>query len=136
MDGRPLSDGQRKVLEREVRFRQERRARIEKFKTDQEAGVATSKPVPSGRTDVVGKVVSRKLVDTKFGRQAKILVESDDGWRLWVSEPSMKGKDGSRREAAVGDRIKMTTTVEPSRDDPQFGFGSRPSKAEIIDVDG
>lgn len=81
--------------------------------------------VPQGRFVLTGKVISRKVRDTEFGPVWKITIENSAGWRVWVSEPSSITTE-------VGDQVKLTATVTASNDDPSFGFGKRPAKAEVL----
>lgn len=60
------------------------------------------------------------------GMIAKITVDSDDGYRLWGTCPS------AIRPAAPGMRIEFHARLEPSDDDPTFGFWSRPTKAVVL----
>ena len=59
-----------------------------------------------------------------------MLVRDESGFKVWCSLPSSigAGADGAQK----GSRVSFTVTIEPSRDDPKFGFGKRPAKFEII----
>ena len=81
-------------------------------------------PVVEGRHEVVGTVVTIKTIetDTSFhygddGVRTKALIRLDDGAKVW----------GSRfANIEKGDRVRFTATFTPSKDDPKFGFYSRP----------
>lgn len=85
--------------------------------------------VPEGRIKVTGKVLSIKEVDGQFGLQIKMLVQSDEGWKVWGTLPSSLG------DARVGTVVTFIGTVSASNDDPVFGFFSRPIKGEILKTD-
>jgi len=83
-------------------------------------------PLTAGRQALAGTLVSTKFVDGYYGSTFKMLVKLDDGNKVFGTVPS--GLD-----AEPGSRIEFTATVEPSRDDPHFGFFSRPTKAKNIE---
>ena len=105
-----------------------------------EAGVT----VPTGKTTVTGVVVSIKAKETFYTYSGevtlKMLVESDEGYRVWGSVPrSLEGgsdfRDGQYvavRGVEEGDTVTFTATLEPSDSDPLFGFFKRPTKAKIL----
>jgi hypothetical protein len=81
-------------------------------------------PVVEGRHEVVGTVLTIKQVETETsfhygddGVRTKALIRLDDGAKVW----------GSRfANIEKGDRVRFTATFTPSKDDPKFGFYSRP----------
>ena len=79
-------------------------------------------PCPTGRIVVTGTVLSTKGQDSPWGYTIKMLVRDDSGFKVWCTVPV---NDSSLDK---GDRISFTVSVEPSRDDPKFGFGKRPAK--------
>ena len=94
---------------------------------EREAEAAAALPIPAtkGRVTVDGIIVSRKLVEGYYGNAIKIIVKSDDGWKVYGTEPSSV-------EAKVGDRIRFDAAITVSDDDPKFGFFKRPTKAEVV----
>jgi hypothetical protein len=82
-------------------------------------------PITDARIEIVGMVLTTKLQDSDFGSTWKMLVRADAGWKIWVTCPGNPLK---------GDRVKFFAKIQPSRDDPKFGFGSRPTKFEIIET--
>lgn len=98
-------------------------ARDAQRKADQEANC---KPAPEGRMVVKGKVISTKCQEGQYGYEYKMLVESVDGWRVWLTVPSSLGT------IEKGWELEFTATIKPSDEDKFFAFGSRPSKASII----
>ena len=76
---------------------------------------------PTGRVIVTGTVLSTKWQESDFGGSMKMLVRDDSGFKVWCTIPSSENVE-------KGDKITFTVSVEPSRDDPKFGFGKRPAK--------
>jgi hypothetical protein len=54
-----------------------------------------------------------------------MLVKDDRGFRVYGTVP------GDIIGVANGDRVRFDAAVEPSKDDPKFGFYKRPTKATI-----
>ncbi len=86
---------------------------------------ASAADCPTGRVVIVGRVLSMRDQFTDYGEVTKMLVKHESGFKVWATCP------GSL-DCQKGDTIQFTATVEPSRDDPKFGFGKRPTKAEVI----
>lgn len=84
-------------------------------------------PVVEGRGVITGTVRSIKSVDTDFGTTFKIVVEDDRGFRLYGTVPNVILDD-----VEAGSRVEFTARAEASKNDPAFGFYSRPSKARIV----
>ena len=93
------------------------------------AEVAAAAPVPAfgGRATITGKVLSTKVVESQFGAVTKMLVQHADGWKVWGSVPSNIAAD-------KGDIVAFDAKVEVSKDDPKFGFFSRPTKARTLEA--
>ncbi len=93
-----------------------------------------------GKLDIEGTVVSTKWVESQYGSAKKMMVELDDGRRLWgtvargLDEVTLD-EEGRHVETTLlgqGDRVAFTATVEASQDDPTFGFFKRPTKARVV----
>lgn len=93
---------------------------------DRAAEDAAAADVPVGRVEVSGVVLTIKWVDGMYRDTQKMLVKADSGFKVWGTVPT------SIMEADKGDRVTFTATVEPSKDDPKFGFYKRPAKAVIV----
>lgn len=89
---------------------------------------APSAPAPSGRVVITGEVVSVKWRDSDWGATLKMVVKSDDGYKVWGSVPRDLDIDEGDRDV----RVEFTATVEPSVDDRAFGFFKRPTKARTL----
>lgn len=141
LDERPFTERQLEALKSVAAKRQ------------QQAAEAAATPAPSGRVAVTGEIVSAKAVEGDYGTSYKILVKDDQGFKVWVSLPKAQadqafdewyaahpeeftygpdcwflGTDGTDETGVKGRRITFTATLEPSRDDVSFAFGSRPTK--------
>ena len=82
--------------------------------------------VPTGRVHVEGVVLSTKYVPGfayASGDVKKMVVETDDGWRVYGSVPT------AILDVEKGDRVSFEAACEPSKDKPVFGFFKRPTKA-------
>jgi len=103
-----------------------------KIKTQKEAALdAVAQPVPitDKRVQITGEVLGRKRQESSFGykqMEYKMLVRDDRGFKLWGTIPS------NIFDIDHGSRITFTATVMPSKEDPKFGFFSRPTKAQIL----
>jgi hypothetical protein len=147
------------VYDRETQFRADLATKLWKFgsltlaqvaaverglERDAEAAAkharATAAGALGGKMDVEGTVVSTKWVESQYGSTKKMLVELDDGRRLWGTvaaslETQELGDDGEYLGTALlskGDRVAFTATVEASQDDQTFGFFKRPTKARVL----
>jgi hypothetical protein len=135
-----LSVGQIAAVERAFeriaqkdRWEEERRAEALRLA---EAGVKA----PEGRVEVTGVVLSAKEHQSQFGTAIKIVVKSDDGWKVWTTAPASLFSEvdvdtkviEEVREALVGKRIKFVAALTRSDSDAAFAFGKRPTKASFV----
>jgi len=98
-------------------------ARHEGREQERAAKRATAVAWTAGRQSVTGTVLSVVTKQSDFGTVFKMMVETPDGARLWVTQPS------TLADADRGDTVTMMVAVEPSADDATFAFGKRPTKA-------
>jgi hypothetical protein len=84
-------------------------------------------PCPIGRVEITGLILSTKYVSTGFGDVCKMLVQHETGFKVWGSAPG--GLNGELK----GRKVAFTAAVEPSKDDPKFGFFKRPTKARFVE---
>lgn len=106
----------------------ERRPAIEAARAAEREAAA---PCPTGRVTVTGTVISTKWVSNGFRRSRwdpaetlKMLVKSDTGFKVFGTAPSaLLGAE------LKGARVTFSAMVEPSKDDPKFGFFKRPTSA-------
>lgn len=149
LDERPFSERQIAALQRVAERRSE------------QATEAAAHQAPSGRVAVTGEIASTKVVEGDYGTAFKVLVKADEGFKVWVSLPKAQaeeaheawlgeieanghsvydfgsavwfmGTEGDTYNGIKGRRITFTATLEPSRDDVSFAFGSRPTKGAWI----
>lgn len=100
---------------------------IEDRQREKAERMATAQPAPSGKAQVVGRVLSIKDYENDYGVTWKMIVEDDRGFRVFVSVP--RAIDDVER----GDRVTFVATLTPADDDPTFAFGKRPTKAAMAD---
>jgi hypothetical protein len=89
------------------------------------AEAALAADCPEGKVTVKGEVVSTKIQDGFYGKQLKMLVKDESGYKVWGSVPAAL-------DVERGTRVVFVATIERSKDDPKFGFFKRPSKATVI----
>jgi len=95
-----------------------------------EHAAAAPVPVIDARLTITGRIATIKRTQpysfdpTVFVLQ--MMVIAPEGFKLWGKLP----KDLSAAKA--GDTVKFDCRVKPSRNDPKFGYFSRPTKASII----
>ena len=78
------------------------------------------------RVKITGTVLSIKGVDTQFGFVTKALIEHSDGWKVYGTLPTLT--NGCEK----GNVIEFFARIQRSKDDPKFGFFSRPTKGLLI----
>ena len=80
---------------------------------------------PSGKVKITGEILCFKNQESFYGYTLKMLVQDEKGYKVWGTVPK------SLDEARKGDIVEFNATLEPSNDDPKFGFFKRPSKAKV-----
>lgn len=105
-------------------------------KSSEERYQATNpQDVAKGRYEMTGRVLSVKMVESpQWGPTEKMLVLTDNGFKVWGTTPRINDEDGRFISLSRGDRVRFTARVEPS-DDAKFGFFSRPSKASKYEIE-
>lgn len=96
-----------------------------------------AEPVPVGRQQLTGTVISTKTKETDFGTRFVMTVQLDGGGRVWGTRPDavIQGDDGPvTYDPQRGDRVAFTATVTASDDDDTFGFFKRPAKLTIVQM--
>jgi hypothetical protein len=112
-------------------------------RAEADALAAAAPDAPVGKNTVVGTILSTKYQEPYVyggAGQLKMLVQSDEGWKVWVSMPvSLTDveieRDGktTRVNAGKGDKIQFDASLERSQDDAKFAFGKRPTKASVVE---
>lgn len=92
--------------------------------TEVAAKVERGATVTAGRQVIEGEVTTTRWDTNDYGTVQKMRVVNGD-LAYWGSVPSSI-------EVEKGTRVRFTATVEPSNDDPSFGFFKRPAKAEVL----
>lgn len=67
-----------------------------------------------------------RIDETAYGPTKKMLVQHDTGWKVWGTCPS------SLSDAGRGDKVSFSAVLQPSDNDPKFGFFSRPTKGVVL----
>lgn len=106
---------------------EERKAQIE---AERKAQRDAAQPIPfnNQRGTITGKVLSIKKVENDYGIMTKILVVSDEGWKVYGSAPTSLMREGLEKGCVV----RFDAKVAVSEDDEKFGFFSRPTKATLL----
>ena len=115
-----FSDKQWEFLKR-LMYRIENRETLE---AERAAEKAQALDCPKGRMDIVGAVLSTRVVEGQYGATLKMLVKTPGGYTLWGTVP--KGLEAER-----GEVVSFKATVEPSKDDSKHGYFSRPSAQKV-----
>lgn len=105
---------------------------------------ATGVRCPQGRVELTGTVVSLKdtpLGDDRFGsiveHNWKMVLDLGDSVRVWGTCPEAATPTAYVPEGApdprigVGMSVRLKATVTPAKNDPLFGYFSRPAKLVI-----
>jgi len=134
---RQIEAGQKALAKAKIR-EEEFQARAAAQAAAIEAGVRC----PEGKVTIRGEIVSVKWHENEFGGSLKMIVQSEEGFRVWSTVPRafdgygfFDEEAGGWREisgAQVGDQVEFSATVTPSNDDPLFGFAKRPTKAKYL----
>lgn len=127
---------------RRDRAQDAKRAAIE---AEREAARAAGVRAPEGRVEFVGEIVQARQEEEHFGFHGRtvvrLVIKTDQGWRTMGTCPAALEPGQYNGEeyqawlkALVGKRVRMTASVKgPSRNDPTFGFYTRPAKAAYAD---
>jgi hypothetical protein len=113
------------LSQRQIDFGLKSGHRLVQWESDRADEQSNAEPVPTGRAQVSGKILTIKSVDSQWGTSIKFLLKSDRGFRIWGTLPR------SLDDADVGSVVQFEAQIEPSPDDPAFGFFKRPTKATI-----
>jgi len=91
----------------------------------------TSQPIPEGlldgRHEFSGTILGFKEKASDWGTVCKMLFRDDRGFKLYGTAPNTDGFYGK------GARLSFVARAERSKDDPAFGFFSRPTKVKVFD---
>lgn len=101
--------------------------------------------ITPGRRQIQGTILTAKTKDSAYGMTFKMLVELPSGAKVWGSIPRELWKqlyayhEPADRDTELkhfrGHSVTFTGTIERSKEDPIFGFFSRPSKATLGPVE-
>lgn len=124
-----LSEKQLAWIEPAIIRDREQTARAIARKAEADALRKSGVRAPSGRVTVKGKIVGFKTVESDvFGDTLKMIVQSVEGWKVYVTAPA------SASNANVGDEVSFAAQLTPSQDDVLFAFGKRPTQFTVINT--
>lgn len=118
-------------------------ADIAEREVKREAERAAAEEIPTGRQAVTGEVIKVAARENDYSYHAELVwrmtVKDDRGFLINTTIPAalrdavMQERDGQGRvDDLRGRRVTFTANLEVG-DDPMFGFGKRPSKAELFE---
>jgi hypothetical protein len=117
-----LSENQWKFLNSLV----EQIASWEEKKKEEEEKKELIPDAPEGKVTISGTILSAKVKEDFYGYHYKMLVESDEGWKVWSTVPKSLGTVNK------GEKIQFNANLTRSENDRSFAFAKRPSKAKRI----
>lgn len=82
-------------------------------------------PLPTGRQEFDGEILSVQVRESQYGPVKKILVKLENNSKVWMTLPA------AASSASRGEKMRFRATLEVSKDDPSFGFGKRPTVVEV-----
>lgn len=147
-----MTDRQAAAAARAVERHEEREHRAQAEAARRESLLASGATYPTGSVEVTGTVRSVQDRPSSYrynGTDWKVLVEADEGFKVWMTLPrtlidwanerrnehltqNPSGQDRGWSAHLVGQRVQFTAALEGSKDDPLFGYGSRPKKARVL----
>lgn len=109
-----------------------RAAEWEASKAAEAIALAAVPGLTEGRQRIVGEVVTVKWSNGQYPA-LKMLVRLADGNKVYGTVPAaLDPYPDADEQTLVGATVEFTGTIEPSADDPHFGFFSRPAKASVL----
>tara|TARA_R110000751_G_scaffold28858_1_gene74922 strand:- start:139 stop:420 length:282 start_codon:yes stop_codon:yes gene_type:complete len=89
--------------------------------------------VPEGRVEITGEIINTRWYDGDYGEVLQCTIRDDRGFKVYGSVPTVIVDYASSEDLELkGQRIRLTGTVKPSYNDPQFGYYKRPAKSQLI----
>lgn len=86
-------------------------------------------PLPQGTWTGEVTVISTRTQDGQWGSNLKALLRLPNGSKAWGTCPKVLAQLPHAQRP--GQTIEFTATLEPSKDDPSFGFFKRPRKVQV-----
>ena len=103
----------------------------EKREKHEEEISSKRKTAVSGKNVIVnGTILSTKVKEDMYGMTHKMLLETEDYWKLWVSVPIKLEEENWNK--IIGTKISIKCTVTPSSNDKFFAFGKRPRLLNVF----
>jgi len=133
-----LSDKQTAAVLKAIARGEEKVAQHSEKVKEWEKEAEAADPVPNGKVTVSGTILSTKMQETRYGTAQKMLLKSDQGYKLWGSVPKAlnelqwEGNSGFGAKKLIGMKVSFNATVEQSPKDDKFGFFKRPTKVNVL----
>lgn len=113
-------------------------ARQAEFDAKRKESEPDAKPIPEQlhgeRAEIRGEVLSVKWKDdARFGGSYKMLVRDERGFKVWGTTPKgIAPEVDLDLDELKGAKVSFVATIEPSKDDPTFGFFKRPKTPQLL----
>jgi hypothetical protein len=108
----------------------ENRAQLLKERAEEKA---SAQEVPEGKQLISGEILKAEWRDSQYGASLKITTKDDRGFVVWGTCPKVYDGD-LQYEPRRGDKISFTANVKQSDSDSKFGFYSRPTKSNLLEI--
>jgi hypothetical protein len=133
--GKELTEGQARGV-RKCMVHVAKRAEQDRKREEERAAAG---PVPTGKVEITGEIVSVKWKDNNYGPGGsdKMIVKLDNGSKVWGTAPAKIMPNEISTEVVKdhyglrGKRVTFTATVEASEEDKTFGFFKRPTQVKL-----
>lgn len=138
--GKQLSERQIEAGQKALAKAKEREAAFQARAAAEAQLLSEGVKAPEGKVTVVGTVVKIKWHENAYGGSLKMIVETDEGWKVWSTVPRnlqqnsalINGEWVDREDVQEGERVEFTATLTRSDRDPLFAFAKRPTKARVL----
>jgi len=100
-----------------------------------DALVANAPALQEGRQTIEGEILSLRCEETMYGDSWKMLVQMDNGNRVWGGVPSafLDWSISDTNRKLQGSRVRFAAQIQPKEGEDHFGFYKRPTKPEILE---
>lgn len=90
-------------------------------------------PAPEGRVEFRGTVLSVKWKEgyRKAPGNWKAVVQSEEGWKAWLTVPKSLQELVADVQDLVGRKVTLEATLTRTPDDRSFAWGKQPTRARL-----
>jgi hypothetical protein len=110
----------------------EQAIKVAQRQDEEEKRRASATDVPEGKIDIFGKIVGVKFQDNMFGGSCKMIVEAQEGFKIFGTIPSSFLEMVESMFDLKGMSVSFSATIEKSQNDNKFGFFKRPTKSKLL----